>query len=104
MSYRVETTWNAESEAYEVYHHIAERSPQNAARWFHELRKAILCLEEFPERCALAPESEVFDEPIRQLIFGNYRCLFLMRGESVFVLHVRHGARRPLRRDEIQSP
>jgi plasmid stabilization system protein ParE len=63
----------------------------------------IATLANFPERCGLAPESEHFDEEIRQLPYGKrpnvYRILFVIRGDTVHVLHVRHGSRRFLHED-----
>lgn len=53
-------------------------------------------------------ESQEFDEDIRQMLYGKrphiYRVLFVVRGDVVYVLHVRHGARTSFRRDEIIFP
>ncbi len=46
-----------------------------------------------PERCAHAPENRWFKREIRQLLYDQYRILFTIRGRTVRVLHVRHGAR-----------
>ena len=79
---------------------IAERNPAAAIRWLAGLEAAIQSLATVPERSSLAPESEVFNEQIRQLIYGRrtgrYRVLFTVMGGRVRVLHVRHGARLPL--------
>ncbi len=104
MNYRVEVTESAERDAHEAFAWIAADSPNNAQRWFDALFAAIQSLESFPTRCAVAPESEVVGEEIRQLLFGNYRVLFVVRDDTVFVLHVRHGARRPMVTEEIDLP
>lgn len=104
MTYHVELTRTAEGEAYEADRYIEHRSPDNAARWYEDLFDAIQSLGEYPERCGMAPESRRFPEVIRQLLFGNYRVLFLVRGKTVFVLHIRHAARRRMRRREIVQP
>jgi phage-related protein len=51
----------------------------------------------------MAPESDSFDQPIRELFFGagnrgTYRFLFVVFVEekSVYILHVRHGSKLPL--------
>jgi len=76
---------------------IAEHNPDAAVKWFLGLQEAIQGLATFPERCPLAPESDAFKEEIRQLIYGRrtgrYRIFFTIRGDSVRILHVRHGAR-----------
>jgi plasmid stabilization system protein ParE len=43
-----------------------------------------------------APENRSFKREIRQLLYDQYRILFTIRGRTVRVLHVRHGARIPL--------
>ena len=101
MTFRVEFTDSAQRDAQEVYRYIAGRSSRNAARWFTQLRRTVESLAEFPARCPLAPESAHFDDPIRQRLFGPYRILFVIRQRSVYVLHIRHGARRPMTAEEF---
>ena len=60
-----------------------------------------------PRRCGLARENSSFKEETRQLLYGKrhhkYRTLFTIRGDEVHVLHVRHGARQAVRRDETEE-
>jgi len=62
---------------------------------------AIASLAEFPRRCTLAPESKMFAQEVRHLLYGRkphtYRVLFTIQGSSVYVLHIRHGRREPLK-------
>jgi len=49
-----------------------------------------------PKSHALAPESEAFDCEVRQALFGSgtpWRIFFTIDGDTVQVLHVRHGNR-----------
>ncbi|MCC7142209.1 MAG: type II toxin-antitoxin system RelE/ParE family toxin [Candidatus Eisenbacteria bacterium] len=82
----------------DAFEWLRERSETAATRWLANLEDAIRSLEQFPERCSLAPENEVFEEEIRQLLFGKdhgiYRVLFTVRGNEVHILHFRHSARR----------
>lgn len=87
----------AEAEAEEAYLFIRADSPNNAARWFNGLIDKVQSLKQMPERCRLVPESEAFGQEIRQLLYGAYRILFVIRGNVVHVLHIRHGARKYLR-------
>lgn len=52
-------------------------------------------------RCPLAPESGLFPFEVRQLLYGHkphvYRILFTVQGNVVYVLHIRHGRRQPLK-------
>lgn len=102
--FRVLTQPSAEANLKEAFSWIAQRAPLNAARWFHGIRAAISSLDSMPERCSVAPESPALGYEIRQLIFGNYRILFTIRGNAVHVLHVRHGARRELGPGDIVLP
>lgn len=80
---------------------IDKQSPVAAGNWFHGVMAAIESLAHYPTRCALAPEAEEFDIPIRHLLFGRskhkYRIIFTVVGKNVHVLHVRHGSRKPLK-------
>ena len=78
----------------------SQGSPLNAVRWVDGIEEAIDSLAWMPTRCAIAPESEYFEEEIRQLVFGSHRILFVVDEAAVHVLHVRHGARLPLAGDE----
>jgi len=65
--------------------------------------KAFRSLEKNPLRCPLAPESAFFDEEISQLIYGKYRILFTVQGETVFVLRVRQGVREYLTPEDEEN-
>ena len=92
----------------EAHAWIAERSQEAAERWLNGLEEAILSLRDFPTRCGLAPEHKQLKFELRQFIYGKhsgrYRVLFVVRGNAVHILEVRHGARRPLNPDELRSP
>jgi len=49
-----------------------------------------------PRGSSLAPESEYVDFEVRQTFLGPYRILFTIRDKDslVYILSVRHGARR----------
>ena len=98
--YQVEMTATAEAELREAYLWIQEDSPERAVRWRKGLLKQIERLETLPERCPFAPENEFFAEDIRQLLHGQrggrYRILFVIEKDTVYVLHIRQGARQVL--------
>jgi hypothetical protein len=54
----------------------------------------------------LPPETQEFQQTIRQLWVGkarNYRVLFVVEANQVFILHVRHSSRAFLKKDPEQS-
>ena len=104
MKYRVVITPRAKDDLKTVYGYIRDRAPREARDWMKRARQAAKSLARHPRRCPLAPESDSFDEPIRQLFFGSgnrgtYRFLFVVLGDAVYVLHVRHGSMLPLSPD-----
>lgn len=75
-----------------------------ARKWYFGLKMAILDLEELPFRCPATPESDRF----RHLLYGTkphiYRVIYAVdeKKKRVEVLHIRHGARRALKRSELR--
>ncbi len=80
---RIAVSLAAEEEATRAFEWIASQDPVRADHWYRALAGVLQSLEVFPERCSLAPESKLFGEEIRQLIFGNYRILFRIEGDRV---------------------
>lgn len=68
-------------------------SAEVANNWYYELQDTIVSLQEFPNRCSIAPEASVIGREIRQLWVGKrrkYRVLFVVEEDVVAILHVRH--------------
>ena len=101
MSYRVVVTARARADAVEALRWLAERSPDNAARWYADLEKAIAKLSTMPERHPIAEdESEQLGITLRQMLYGRrrgvYRLFFSIEGETVTLHYVRHSAQGPI--------
>jgi len=100
MKFRVIIQDSAQRDLEEITAWIAEDSPERASKWYWRVKDAINTLESFPRRCRIAPENQFFDEEIRHLLHGKrrhiYRILFTIHESEVHVIHIRHGARRPL--------
>lgn len=95
--YQLEVTAPAEQEIEAVEDWIALDSPEAAERWSQAIFAALKTLDTMPSRCPLAPENDSHVAEIRQMIYGSYRILFTIQPGRVVILHVRHGARLPLR-------
>src|SRR5205823_2602103 len=61
----------AEAESEALYLWLLRRSPQHAAVWYEGFLAAINSLADFPRRCPLARENALFDQEIRQLLYGK---------------------------------
>lgn len=102
MTFQVEVTAEAEREADAILEWLlSQHAGDTGLRWFRALEDAIQSLAEFPERCPLAPENATFSFEVRNLFYGRnphvYRVLFTIEGRKVYVLHVRHGRREPIK-------
>lgn len=109
MAYRVEITRRAEADLEELYLWVVDRAPQQGARWFNGLERAVLSLDQHPKRCPVAPENVDRDRPVRVLIYGRkphaYRIFFAVDDDAaiVRVLHVRRGARQRPMAEELRG-
>ena len=87
MAYRVDISPSALADAEAAYLRIKAFSPAAAGQWYEGLLKAIFSLENFPERCPIAPESDDIGKELRQLLYGKrgrvYKIFFaVMRDEA----------------------
>ena len=102
MTYQVVIEPRAEREIQMAAHWILgqSRSRTTALRWARDLQAKIATLKTSPQRCPIDPDSEVYGEEVRVLLYGKrrgaYRVLFTIRGDTVHVLTVRHSAQRSL--------
>ena len=101
MAFRVETTAQAAQDLEGILEWLREQGAGDAGlRWFLKLKEAISSLSAFPQRYPLAPENKEFPFEVRQVLHGRkphqYRVLFTIDGDTVVILHIRHGRRRRL--------
>jgi plasmid stabilization system protein ParE len=101
MTFRVKQTAQVDADLDAILEWLlAQQAGETGLRWFAGLEKALDSLSELPYRCSLAPEDADFPFEVRQLIHGRkphlYRVLFTIEGDTVIILHVRHGRRLPV--------
>ena len=84
-----------------ICEYIASNSPHNALRWLKKIRVAIDALGKYPEVHAVIYTREQAGREVRQTFYGTYRILYEIQGDAVYVLTVRHGARRPIGPAEV---
>ena len=91
--FRVRITRNAERDLEEDWNYIAHDNSEEAEQFIRRLEEQIETLEIFPERCPLIPENEILGTHYRHLVYGNYRSVFRIVRNTVYLLRVIHGAR-----------
>jgi len=106
MAYRVVLTDKAEADVESVLKWFCDQRATDAGRrWYAQLIAKLHTLENHPERCPLAAESEDVCQEIREPRLGKrrhkYRILFKISRRSVVILRVWHGARNSITRDDV---
>ena len=100
MTYQVKLTAYAKGEIESAYLWHKRYDSSYADSWFRGLMNTIATLQEKPLRCSLARENDDFTEEIRQVIYGKgsnrYRIIFMVEGNLVYILSVRHGSKSSL--------
>ncbi len=72
----------------EIFAYIEIDSPQNAQKWLGKLLVKVEPLKGTPKLGRKVPELN--SPVIRELIHDNYRIIYRLSGESLFLLTVRH--------------
>ena len=92
-AYSVEITPAAERDVEDIWTYIAADSPGNATAFMLRLEEQVDTLEQIPERCPLIPENEHLGTSYRHLLYGAYRMIFRIAGNTVYILRIINGAR-----------
>ena len=107
MAYRVELTARAARDLEILFLEKNAAESPDAARWYNGLEQAVYTLETHPNRCPSAPEARKVKRQLRHLLYGAkphvYRVIFEVDGRrhNIWVLTIRHGARKPLKSGEL---
>ena len=110
MQYRVVLADSAKADAENLYQWVIERAPLRGPEWFDKLLDCLYSLDHSPNRCPLAREALRSHREIRNLLYGKrgnvYRILFEIDEvrNTVWILHIRRGARAPLRPEDLAKP
>lgn len=104
MTYDVRVSARAERELEQAYLWYRANVAERADEWYNGFLDALTSLEHSADSHPLIPEPHSFRSDVRHLLYGrqrNWRAIFVIRGGTVVVLHIRHASRQPLRLDEL---
>jgi toxin ParE1/3/4 len=107
MTYVVEFSIRASRDLEVLYIEKNAAESRAASRWYNELEEAVYALAECPFRCPVAPEARRARRKLRHLLYGEkshvYRVIYEVdeRRKVVWVLHIRHGARRKIKFSDL---
>lgn len=111
MSFTVETSEVAEAEIDAIFLYLNARNPEFAGRWLIGLNRSLAELSVFPGRHPRVENDTLRGREVRKALYRNgrtvYQILFSLVNEdangepdTVRVLHVQNGSRRPLGQPE----
>lgn len=104
MTYQIRLTERALRDLALIYQEIEASTSIHAFRWFNELARVILSLDQHPGRGTVIQARA----SIRQLLYGKrphiYRIIYAIDevGRTVDILHIRHGARDSLAPQDLR--
>ncbi len=91
--YRVLITITAEEDIVSIFEYISSDNLRAANRWKGEIKSQITSLKEFPTRCSIIPEADEIGFDYRHIIYGDYRTIFKITEDLVFIMRVFHCSR-----------
>jgi plasmid stabilization system protein ParE len=107
MTYLVEFAVRAVRDLEILYIEKNAAESHAAARWYNELELAVYGLASYRYRCPVAAEARRMKRALWNLLYGKkpqvYRVIYEVDEgrQAVFVLHIRHGARRKLKPSDL---
>jgi len=84
----------------EIARYIARDNPDAARKWVVSIFQICERLEHSPQSGRIVPE--IRQDDFREIIHGNYRIIYRVKRENIFILTVRHG-KQILPIDEIKA-
>ena len=90
--FKIRLTLNSQNDLEHIFFYIASDNINNAKKFILQLEEKIYGLDTSPERCPFIPENIFWDTNYRHLIHKNYRAIFKIENNSVYILRVVHGA------------
>ncbi len=107
MAYQIEISPTTVADIENIFLWFKNDSEQRAYRWVRGCYEIMLTLENFPNRCSLASESEYLEIDVRQLLYQKqFYILFTVQeginqGEGIVSIHrVRRASQQRLQSKE----
>jgi len=109
VKYKVLITSKAKTQLVDCARWWSEhRDADQASRWLEGFEEAVVSLGDHPGQHVLARENDLYELPfpVHQLLYGlgkkpTHRAVYEVRGDTVFVIAVRHLAQDDLASQEL---
>ena len=87
----IEWSYRARTDLQDLYTYISKDSPHYAQQFVERIFTAVEKLKTHPKIGRVVPEAR--QEDVRELLFHNYRIMYLLHPTKIFVVTVIHGSR-----------
>jgi toxin ParE1/3/4 len=77
---------------FDIWNYICNDSKSRAKKFVAKIGTEIDKLKKYPQRCPVINESEFLGIEYRHLLIGNYRIIFKIDGENVYIMCIIHGS------------
>lgn len=101
MAWKVTWTLSAWNDLDAAAEYIARDSINYAASFVYEVRSASLSLQEFARIGRVVPETS--NNNIRELLIGNFRLIYKIKTNEIFILALVHGARNIIKLSDFKK-
>jgi plasmid stabilization system protein ParE len=91
--YDVYITRSAEQDILDIFHYICVDSKLRAKKFIAQIEAEIAKLKKYPKHWAVINESEYLGIKYRHLIIGNYRIIFKIDDQNVYIMRIVHSSR-----------
>ena len=91
--YDVHITRSAEQDILDIFHYVCDDSKLRAKKFIAQIESEIAELKKYPKRCPVINESEYLGIKYRHLIIGNYRIIFKIDDQNVYIMRIVHSSR-----------
>ena len=92
-TYSVYITRIAEKDILDIWNHICNDSKTRAKKFVARIDSDIAKLKKYPQRCSVINESDLIGIEYRHQVIGNYRIIFKIDGDNVYIMRIVHASR-----------
>lgn len=98
---RVRFTPSGRSQFLAAITYLLRESPAAAGAFRQKVEKALLRLRRFPQSGRVLPEFP--DLPFREVVITPYRLFYRVKGKTIWLVAVWHGAQLPKQPHEVEG-
>jgi len=84
----VYVTASAEQDILEIWNYICDDSKLRAKKFIGQIEAEITKLKKYPQHCPVIKESDLLGIEYRHLVPGNYRIIFKIDAENVYIMRI----------------